>query len=768
MLQIRHTLVALLFVLLGCSGLYAQQTDSVSTQRPKIGIALSGGGAKGAAHIGVLKYLEEIGIPIDCVAGTSMGSIIGGLYSLGYTPDEMATLIADMDWSVYMSNNVDRYYQSSTIRARQSTYLFSVPFGSGNFAEKSFNILSTLPSGVINGASLINLFNRLSIGYNDSIDFKKLPISFSCVATDILTGDSVILDHGLFPKAIRSSMAIPGVFSPVEWEGRLLADGGLVNNFPVDLCLQMGADFVIGVELAEELRTNPEDMKSLPQQLSQYLSIAVQNNRSQNRQLCNLYMHPDITGYNMLSFSKNAIDTMVARGYLCAKAHHKELMELKAKLETYGPCSKTLQAPRVRVVKNNDSIWLSSVLYKGVLATDAHWLINKSGLRSGTVSTIDEIQEAIGIMMGTESYASILYKLLPDDTVSPVDTSLNSYRLLIQFEPAEPHLLSLGFRYDSQEKAALLFHLGINEQRLSGFKLGIDANLNYNIRFGTKLSWCNMGLGDINFAYRYHNCTLNLSLSDTSRYSVWKVNHHNFSLFLSEFHLRDITFAFGIDENFYSNGHSFSLDNVLYDGMFHFDNAKGFFGAFFHSVFDNLDNAYFATRGFYGLADIGWHVDNNNLFRQLDLSFLDFNISAQTYLQVTPALTVIPQLNSRLVVSKSSAWYDNLVGGSVPGRYLDHQLAFMGLIRPIRVDDFAAIARVDLRYQLFSKVYLYFMPNVIYSSDWPRRIDASHHFNFGFALRAAYDSPLGPVSLDFNWNDFTHRASLYLNIGYVF
>ena len=764
----KKILLALLIAFTSLAAGHAQTADSVAQQRPRIGLALSGGGAKGAAHIGVLKYLEEIGIPIDCVAGTSMGSIIGGLYALGYTPDEMANLIADMDWSIYMSNNVDRYYQSSTIRARQSTYLFSVPFGAGNFEEKSFNILSTLPSGVINGASLINLFSRLSIGYNDSMDFSRLPIPFCCVATDILTGDSVILDHGLFPKAIRSSMAIPGVFSPVEWDGHLLADGGLVNNFPVDLCLKMGAQYVIGIELAEELRSDPEEMKSLPQQLSQYLSIAVQNNRSQNRQQCDLYMHPDITGYNMLSFSKSAIDTMVNRGYQCAHAHRKELLELKARLEQYGPCGKTLQAPRVKAIKPDDSIWLSTVKYQGVLESDAHWLISKGGLKSGTYTTLNEIQQAIGILMGTEAYSSILYNLLPDDSFPGSGLTDDHYKLIITFEPAEPHLLSLGFRYDSQEKAALLLHLGLNEQKLSGFKLGIDANLNYNIRFGAKVSWCNIGLGDINFAYRYHNSTLNLNSSDTSRYSVFKVNQHNFSLFISEFHMRDFTFAFGLDENFYSSGNSFSLYNVLYDGLFHFDNAKGFFGAFFHSIFDNLDNAYFANHGFYGSADIGWHIDNKNLFRQLDLSFIDINISAQTYLQANPSLTFIPQLTSRLVLGKSSAWYDNLVGGSIPGRYVDHQLAFMGLIRPIHVDDFAAIARVDVRYRLLDKLYLYFMPNVIYSSDWPKHITASHHVNFGFAIRAAYDSPLGPISLDFNWSDFTRRAGLYLNIGYVF
>ena len=155
----KRFLFAVVFLALCQTLTLAQKPHSAvvpQPQRPKVGLALSGGGAKGAAHIGVLKYIEELGIPIDYIAGTSMGSIIGGLYALGYTPNEMAELISNINWSIYMSNNVDRYFQSSTIRAKKSTYLFSVPFGSGDFQEKSFNILSTLPSGVINGASLTN------------------------------------------------------------------------------------------------------------------------------------------------------------------------------------------------------------------------------------------------------------------------------------------------------------------------------------------------------------------------------------------------------------------------------------------------------------------------------------------------------------------------------------------------------------------------------------------------------------------------------------
>ena len=768
----KHTHYILLFLLLlsiGTASAQKKQNTAISpTTRPKIGIALSGGGAKGAAHIGVLKYLEEIGMPIDYVTGTSMGSIIGGLYSLGYTPDELAQLIADIDWSLYMSNNVDRRFQSSSIRARNSTYLFSVPFGPGYLSKKAFDILSTLPSGVINGASLTNLFSRLSLGYNDSINFSQLPIPFSCVATDILTGDSVILNHGNFAKAIRSSMAIPGVFSPVEWNGHLLADGGMVNNFPVDLCLDMGADYVIGIELAEELASDPEQMKSLPQQLTQYLSIAVQNNRSENRNLCDVYMHPDITGYNMLSFSHAAIDTMVRRGYECAKSHHDELMQLKQRLINFPPDTPSYRPRKVLKLSPDDTIMLTSVIYKGILPSAAHWLISKGGLDDDTVTTFGSIENAVNRIMGTEAYSSITYNIFTQDKIVINNKPIPACKLIISFEPSEPHLLAIGFRYDSQEKASLLLHLGINEQRLSGFKFAIDANLNYNIRFKAKASWCNMGIGDFNLAYRYHNSTVNLNSVDSIPYSVLRVNHHNFSFFISEFHLRDGTFAFGFDEDLYSNINSFSLDNVIYDGIFQFDRAKAFFGVFLRGLYDNLDNAYFATHGIYANGNINWRIDNKNLFKQLELGFLDLNFCAQTYQPANDKLTIIPQLATRIVIGNSSGWYDNIIGGTIPGRFIDHQLAFIGLNRPVHVGNFVAIARVDFRYRLLSKTYLYLLPNVAYTSDWPRRSATPPDINFGVALRAAYDSSLGPISLDLQWNTFTHRMGLYLNIGHVF
>ena len=204
---------------------WAQSNNTINPPRLKVGVVLGGGGAKGASHIGVLKYIEEMGIPVDYVAGTSMGSIIGGFYALGYSPDELTELISGMDWSEYIGNKIDRPRMSEETRQRNSTLLLQVPFSHESLFDHDPNstFISQLPSAYVNNSSLINLFNDLCVGYQEEMDFNDLPIPFACVATDMITGNEVVLRSGSVPTAMRASMAIPGVFSPLpmccmRWE----------------------------------------------------------------------------------------------------------------------------------------------------------------------------------------------------------------------------------------------------------------------------------------------------------------------------------------------------------------------------------------------------------------------------------------------------------------------------------------------------------------------------------------------------------------------
>ena len=243
---------------------YSQDTTPESS-RPKVGLVLSGGGAKGAAHIGVLKYIEEAGIPIDYIAGTSMGSIVGGMYALGYTSDEILSIISEVDWDRLISDQVERKKISYERKYESRSQLLTIPFSVGTDKQElqSRSFKNSLPTGIVSGDNLINLFNSLSVGYSDPLDFNDLPTPFLCIATNVINGEADVLNKGVFSKSLRASMAIPVLFDPVKIDDILYADGGLVNNFPAEQCRAMGADYVIGVSMSPGLESDPENLLTI-------------------------------------------------------------------------------------------------------------------------------------------------------------------------------------------------------------------------------------------------------------------------------------------------------------------------------------------------------------------------------------------------------------------------------------------------------------------------------------------------------------------------
>src|SRR5690554_945681 len=220
-------LLLFIFVLIPVLAI-SQQKDDV-----KVGLVLSGGGAKGLAHIGALKVIEEAGIEIDYIGGTSMGAIVGGLYAVGYTPAQMDSLFQVLDFEELIRDRLPRSSKTFIERAHNERYTLTLPFD-------HFKI--GFPSGLSKGQNLYNLMSNLMHHVHQVEDFSKLPIPFFCIAADIETGQTVMLDHGSLPDAVAASAAIPTIFSPVELDDRLLIDGGVFNNYPVEELRQRGAD----------------------------------------------------------------------------------------------------------------------------------------------------------------------------------------------------------------------------------------------------------------------------------------------------------------------------------------------------------------------------------------------------------------------------------------------------------------------------------------------------------------------------------------------
>ena len=257
-------------------------------QRKKVGVVLSGGGAKGVAHIGVLKVLEEAGIPIDYISGTSMGAIVGGLYAVGYNAKALDSLVRMQNWPFLLSDKVYRFNQPFTEKESNEKYLISLSFSQ----EKGLSV----PAGFVSGQNIYNLFSELTIGFHDSIPFRDLPIPFACVSANMIDGKEVVMDKGILPLAMRASMAIPGVFAPVTIDSMVLVDGGISNNFPVDVAKNMGAEITIGVDLSTGLKDEKglDNIMGIVDQLTAFMGMKSYEN---NKAMVDLYMNPDLKGF---------------------------------------------------------------------------------------------------------------------------------------------------------------------------------------------------------------------------------------------------------------------------------------------------------------------------------------------------------------------------------------------------------------------------------------------------------------------------------------
>lgn len=292
-----------------------------AAERKKVAVVLSGGGAKGVAHVRALKVIEEAGIPIDYVVGTSMGAIVGGFYSIGFTTDQLDSIVRHQDWKHLLSDATDRTHKSLDSRERSEKYILSVPFD-----RKPKDALAT--GGVIKGRNLAILFSHLSEGYHDSIDFNTLPIPFACVAYNLVDGSEVDFHSGVLAEAIRASMSIPGAFTPVRKGDMMLVDGGLANNYPVDVARRMGADYVIGVDVQDTL-LRADNLSTLPNVVSQIVNLMVKNKYEENIQQSDVHIKVDVTGYSSASFTPSAIDTLLVRGEQAARDKWDSLLALK-------------------------------------------------------------------------------------------------------------------------------------------------------------------------------------------------------------------------------------------------------------------------------------------------------------------------------------------------------------------------------------------------------------------------------------------------------
>ena len=485
-----------------------QYVDTMLVSRtPKVALVLSGGGARGAAHIGVIRLIEELQIPIDIVTGTSMGAIVGALYAIGYTADEMDSLLMTRDWKMLLSNGVPRQIQPYSMRMAERSYQVNIPYeedmrteGNARYrdagirvrrnSERTFPKVLARP-GLIDGQNLLNEFTTLTIAFHDSVSYDTLPRSFACVATDLVTGEAVVLNRGFLAESMRASMSIPGVFYPIYRDSMVLVDGGVVNNYPVDVARAMGADIVIGVDLSTGT-TSPTTLRTFPSIFERLISTMGAEARRRNIRDTDVLIRPLVSGFPVMGFDTLRLRKLVDIGYETALLSQTELQDVKEQifLASVQADSQAVTSPLAEL---SDRFNLSNIVIEGIDSTMMLSLLAQQGIEAGTMVAVDSLYKAIERIYGMGTFSSVQYHLL----------GKGPYTLKLEVTPNPKNQVELGLRLDSEDAAAALFSIGINRLALSGPKFDLTTRLSINPWIEGHIAYAWYNLPQINGAMKY-------------------------------------------------------------------------------------------------------------------------------------------------------------------------------------------------------------------------------------------------------------------------
>lgn len=757
-----------------------RRMDEIRRYRPTVALVLSGGGAKGAAHIGVIDYVEKLGIPVDLVLGTSMGGLVGSLYSLGYTPVQMDSIVRNIDWGWAFSDRVPREYISYAGMKYREKYMLSVPFyyekdyyrkkvaddqrfdpvrrhesfnfgaeqnDDGEFVKK--NLLGSLPSGYIYGQNVSNLISSLTIGYQDSLDFKELPIPFVCVATDLVSGKAKLWHSGQINTAMRSTMSIPGVFAPVKTEGMVLVDGGLRDNYPTTLAREMGADIIIGVDLSDSRRTYSR-VNNLGDIIGQGIDMLGREAFERNVNVPDVKIRPHLHEFNMMSFSSRNIDTIIVRGYEAALAQDSLLRDVAARTSGIYVYPKKRGATAFA----GDSLVISDIEIRGVSSRERSILMSRLGISFGQKINRNDLDDIIGQIYGTQAYDFVTYELLGRS---------EPYRLVIHCKKGPVHQLGLGVRADTEEIVSVLLNIGLFTHKLSGHTFDLSAKISANPYVALNWSYDMPKFPTINAMVTARWADLNmLNFGGGNRLSFSYFSSRQ-DVYLSNIHWKYFDIKGGLRNEVFDMR---NLRASQFIGDYDFTQlTNDFISLYADARTDTFDDGYFPSKGVKAGASYSW------TFAGFPHGFNDFHTvqaDAKVVVPIGRRFAFIPSFNARFLIGENvPVAYFNAVGGTLESRYVDQQIPFIGINKLAAMKNILTVFRADFRVKIARNHYVKAIANYARDCDsfMSYGVGPGH---FGAGLEYSYDTILGPLSANVHWSSFTGKAGFYISAGYSF
>ena len=757
-----------------------ERMAEIRKTRPTVALVLSGGGAKGAAHVGVIRRIEELGIPVDMVLGTSMGGLVGALYSLGYTPDQLDEIVSNVDWEWAFSDKLSREFISYEDMKYREKYMLSIPF----FYEKDYfeakmqhdmrygvmrklhddfhigadsptgmallkrNLLGSLPSGYIYGQNVNNLISSLTVGYQDSLDFKDFPKPFVCIAADMVSGKAKIWHSGKINQAMRSTMSIPGLFAPVKVDGMVLVDGGLRDNYPTSLAKEMGADIIIGVDLSQGRRAYT-DVNNIADIISQGIDMLGLEAFEQNVSIPDVKIKPELKGYNMMSFNPVAIDTIKARGYAAAMAND-SLLRAVAKRTAL---SDEMTSKKSAVGYKLDSLMISEVDILGVLPREKEMLKQRFHLKFDKKISRADLDRIIDNIYGTQSYDYVTYELLGSD---------DPYKLVLTCKKGPIHQFGLGVRADTEEIVSVLLNVGINAHKMYGHAFDFTGRISANPALTVRWSYNAPKMPTLNVAASVRWTDLGLLNLWGNRLSLGYLNTKQ-EIYLSNLRWKLFDMRVGA-RNELIRIKNIKSSQIIGDYDFgQLDND--FITAFAEGRADTFDDGYFPNKGFTASASYGWTFGG---FPHKFNNFHTVTADAKVVVPGGKVFAFIPSFNARFLFGNDvPVAYFNAMGGSMPGRYVDQQMPFIGVNNLSAMKNILTVFRTDFRFKVLKNNYVTAILN--YARDCDRLEDYGVGDGYiGAAVEYSYDTIFGPLSFNVHWSNLTNVVGIYLSAGFSF
>ena len=738
-MKFKVTFFLLLFGVLGISG-----QNSNQDVKPKVGLVLSGGGAKGFAHIGVLKVIEQSGLQIDYIAGTSMGAVVGGLYAADYSPKEIDSIINSYDFMELLQDKIPRGQSAFFEKQYGEKHLISFP------VTKKGKI--TLPSGIAHGQAVYNEMNALFEHVHDVHDFNDLTIPFFCMTTNLETGEAVILDKGNLPEAIRASASLPTLLKPIEIGENTFIDGGLANNFPVDEMRERGANIVIGVDVQGKLE-DKDNINSVVDVLNQIVNFQMYARDDEKVKELTIHIKPNTKDFSVTSFDKTV--EIITEGQRIAGEHRKEFEEIAALQKKYGkedrvPKEKYRKTRKVNRIKINDLYHFSGAYIRG-----------KMNLEFGDSISYKDLNYKLERLSASNDFDMVKYdfhEITEDDYELEMNIKENEY--LSSFK--------VGLHYDPLYQSSVLLnyttkHMLIKNDILSAdFIVGdnIRANLNYFVDNGIYTSY---GLNS-----RFNSLRTSVKFDGTQVNQINK-NYQDISsmVYIQTTFNRKFAVGLGLEHKFLDISTKSFISEEDPGGKFYFEKSH-YLNSLAYIKYDSYDKKAFVKNGVLIDGKLKYYMassDYNN----------NFTPFCQAKLKLAAAKTIINKFTLHTTVEGGVTFESNETGqfefamGGYGENMINNHIPFYGYEFEDNVDHSYLKGELEIRYEMYKKHTIAFITN--YGKTDLDVFNDGQVFQdilSGYAFVYGYESIIGPVKLVRDWTPDVNQDHWYLSVGFWF